>query len=411
MLGSGEFEDDPREIDGLGVLLALLTALPLLGRRRWPLVVFPLVWIPTVIIYAMGYSFGPPVGSIDRPLRGRSPRRATAAPPPVRTALVVAGGLLLFVLISAGFGEFPFVELIFAVVTWGGSWVRRRPRSPAARAPGGRAGARRADRERRLAAAEERTRIARDLHDSAGHAINVILVQAGAARLLQRAGPRARPAGPRDHRGGRPRDPRRHRSDGPGRCATRAPPGSSRPPACPRWTASPSATGPAACDVSAWTCAAAPRPLPRASTAPPTASSRRRSPTPPPRGRLGAVEVTYGPEAVEITVTNPTARERRRAPGGGHGIVGMRERASLLGGTLEAGGDGRRLQRQGAAAVPEHAGVSAAPVRVLIVDDDASCAPGCARCSRATRRRGRRRGRGRRGRPSHAPGGCARTSC
>ena len=43
---------------------------------------------------------------------------------------------------------------------------------------------REAERERRLAAAEERTRIARDLHDSAGHAINVILVQAGAARLL-----------------------------------------------------------------------------------------------------------------------------------------------------------------------------------------------------------------------------------
>ncbi len=42
-----------------------------------------------------------------------------------------------------------------------------------------------AERERRLAAAEERMRIARDLHDSAGHAINVILVQAGAARLLQ----------------------------------------------------------------------------------------------------------------------------------------------------------------------------------------------------------------------------------
>ena len=51
------------------------------------------------------------------------------------------------------------------------------------------------ERERRLAAAEERTRIARDLHDSAGHAINVILVQAGAARLLQEQDPtRARAA-------------------------------------------------------------------------------------------------------------------------------------------------------------------------------------------------------------------------
>src|SRR4029079_15008719 len=46
-------------------------------------------------------------------------------------------------------------------------------------------------REARLAAAEERTRIARDLHDSAAHAINVILVQAGAARLRQERAPAA----------------------------------------------------------------------------------------------------------------------------------------------------------------------------------------------------------------------------
>jgi signal transduction histidine kinase len=47
----------------------------------------------------------------------------------------------------------------------------------------------RIDRGRGLAAAEERTRIARDLHDSVGHAINVILVQAGAARLLRERDP------------------------------------------------------------------------------------------------------------------------------------------------------------------------------------------------------------------------------
>jgi signal transduction histidine kinase len=45
------------------------------------------------------------------------------------------------------------------------------------------------ERERRLAAAEERARIARDLHDSAGHAINVIAVRAGAARLRHRQDP------------------------------------------------------------------------------------------------------------------------------------------------------------------------------------------------------------------------------
>ncbi|MFI5048549.1 MAG: sensor histidine kinase, partial [Gaiellales bacterium] len=39
------------------------------------------------------------------------------------------------------------------------------------------------ERERRLAGAEERTRVARDLHDAIGHAVNVIAIQAGAGRL------------------------------------------------------------------------------------------------------------------------------------------------------------------------------------------------------------------------------------
>src|SRR5262249_39329336 len=49
----------------------------------------------------------------------------------------------------------------------------------------------RMERERRLAAAEERTRIARDLHDSAGHAINVILVHAGLGRMSAERDPEA----------------------------------------------------------------------------------------------------------------------------------------------------------------------------------------------------------------------------
>src|SRR5207344_27353 len=48
--------------------------------------------------------------------------------------------------------------------------------------------ARRVEREQRereqAAVAEERARIARELHDMIGHAISVITVQAGAARLL-----------------------------------------------------------------------------------------------------------------------------------------------------------------------------------------------------------------------------------
>jgi signal transduction histidine kinase len=46
--------------------------------------------------------------------------------------------------------------------------------------------------------------------------------------------------------------------------------------------------------------------------------------------------VCFQPRALDITVTNPTSPVAS-GPGGGHGIVGMRERATLLGGELEAG--------------------------------------------------------------------------
>ncbi|MDQ3895181.1 MAG: histidine kinase, partial [Actinomycetota bacterium] len=47
------------------------------------------------------------------------------------------------------------------------------------------------------------------------------------------------------------------------------------------------------------------------------------------------VRVAFGPSAVDLTVTN-AAPGGVTAHGGGHGIVGMRERAALLGGSLEA---------------------------------------------------------------------------
>jgi glucose-6-phosphate-specific signal transduction histidine kinase len=50
------------------------------------------------------------------------------------------------------------------------------------------------------------------------------------------------------------------------------------------------------------------------------------------------VELAFSPSALDVRVTNPLGSDRAvRESGGGHGIVGMRERAALLGGTLEAG--------------------------------------------------------------------------
>jgi signal transduction histidine kinase len=48
------------------------------------------------------------------------------------------------------------------------------------------------------------------------------------------------------------------------------------------------------------------------------------------------VELRFAPDALEIVVSNPVAPGAAVTDGGGHGILGMKERALLLGGTLEA---------------------------------------------------------------------------
>ena len=52
--------------------------------------------------------------------------------------------------------------------------------------------------------------------------------------------------------------------------------------------------------------------------------------------RSAEVAITFGPSSLELAVSNPT-RPDRGVAGPGHGIVGMQERAALLGGSLEAG--------------------------------------------------------------------------
>jgi signal transduction histidine kinase len=333
-----------RSIDALGVVLAAVSCFPLVARRSWPLGVFVLTAAASAALAGLDYALGPPFGPTvalffvaadDRPRLN-----------PLRTGLVVVGMFAIHVGAAASSGSgFPTSPVLFGIVVWGGAWVigdqvRQRRRHRAELEERLRRAEQETARERRLAAAEERTRIARDLHDSAAHAINAILVQAGAARLLQEREPAAVRAAlstiedvARETIGEIDLLVRGLREDD---GAEEGP--SVDPP-----------MGLAALDTLAERYRAGGlaievhvedqrRPLPRGLD---QAAYRiiQESLTNAARhgGGEARVGVHYGERALELTIANPVAAPADSAAStGGHGILGMQERASLLGGTLDA---------------------------------------------------------------------------
>lgn len=180
----GEQTDAARQIDPAGVALCLLSAIPLLMRRRAPLAVLLIVLAATVALVGLDYAVLRPVApAVALATLGERPRQVN----PLRIASVTFAAFSAFVALAwARFGLEPGEYLVTALL-WGGGWVigdrRRLARQRAAQER------ERIEREQRLAVAEERSRIARELHDSAGHAINSILIQAGAARTVQESRP------------------------------------------------------------------------------------------------------------------------------------------------------------------------------------------------------------------------------
>ncbi|MGH3011777.1 MAG: sensor histidine kinase [Gaiellaceae bacterium] len=338
-IARGSFDDDGKSLDALAVVLVALTALPLVTRRLAPLPVFALVTAATATLYGFRYGLGPPLGfavalytvADERAEDARLRRTALAA-----SAVVLLGPHL----VRDGFAPEVFLGAgVWAAAWFAGDRARLRRERIAELEERARNAEREAERERRLAAAEERMRIARDLHDSAGHAINVILVQAGAARLLQERDPAGAQAAlqtvedvARGTLGEIDQLVRALRDDLPAG-EVEPPPGLAALEAlAERYRVSGLSVdvtidgerGPLSPAVDR----AAFRILQEALT---NAAWHG--------GGSADVAIEFAPRALEIAVTNPTAPGPSERDGGGHGIVGMRERAQLLGGTVEAGAD------------------------------------------------------------------------
>ncbi|HEU4451095.1 MAG TPA: histidine kinase [Gaiellaceae bacterium] len=348
---SGLREEGDRALDALGIALAAGASLPLVASRRFPLGAFLATATASSVLNAVGYPPGPPVGPTLalfflglRPAETPGGRRLAAA-------VVALLYLVHFGAVTLGQdGDAPVVEPLFGIVVWGGAWVigdrvRLRRERMAELAERAERAEREAERERRLAAAEERMRIARDLHDSAGHAINVILVQAGAARLHTARDPeRARDALSTIE------DVARETVAEIDRLV-----GSLRENGAREDVEAPASLAAAGALVERHRAGGLDveldvrgdvRPLPGAVDAAAYRILQEALTNAAKHGDGRArVEVAYSPRALTLAVTNPTRGDAVAGPPG-HGLVGMRERAALLGGQLEiAGGDGTFVVR------------------------------------------------------------------
>ena len=194
----GSEQPGARGLDPFGVLLAGASAAPLIARRRAPLAVHVVTSAASLALLGPGYALDFPFAPLVAVYTLAVSSTGDPTPRPQAVTIVVTVGFLAAAGALSLAREPEVVQVGSRTAIWGlsfiGAWIagdrtRLRQERSAELAERARRAEREAERERRLAAAEERTRIARELHDSAAHAINVILVQAGAARLLHERNP------------------------------------------------------------------------------------------------------------------------------------------------------------------------------------------------------------------------------
>jgi signal transduction histidine kinase len=175
----------PNEPDLLAVTCTVLIVLPLLWRRRFPIIVMAAVTLGYFVRLFLGYE---PDGAATNAALiavyslGAYAERPDAFVAAVVGALAVAGGLAWAVSLD----YYPPTTVAVMVAFWIasgflGETVYTRRRYQAALEERARSLEAERDKRARLAAQEERARISREFHDIWAHTLTTVVVQAGAA--------------------------------------------------------------------------------------------------------------------------------------------------------------------------------------------------------------------------------------
>jgi len=317
----------------LGLVIGVAAVLPLLARRRWPFAALAAV-LAVAVTSPVDAQFAFPIAAMIYTIGSLRSWKATFA----AAASVIATGLAYQLAGGPDLSTGDLVGTGLLCAVTGGTGLYAGSRRASFDALSERA--ERLDRERELlaerAVAQERLRIAQELHDVVAHNVSLIVVQAQALGATVRD-ERVAEATDGIAELGRQAMAEMHRTlkllrAGEDEAAGRAPqPGladleglleRSRSVGLPVALAVEGEPRPLApgVDLSAY------RILQEALTN----VVKHAGPVP------TTVTLGYRGEALELTVTDSGYRDTTAAAPGGHGLVGMRERAALFGGTLTA---------------------------------------------------------------------------
>jgi signal transduction histidine kinase len=165
-------------------VLVVLQALPLTWRRRWPVAVFLAVGLPRSTYDQLGIGFAPiPLGPLIAyyTIMDRCSTKVRVVTSVLLTGAIIEGQT------TPGHTEpYDFFVVVLQFAVAGTLGILSRTRRAYLQAVEARAVHAEAERDRHvaLAAAQERARIARELHDVVAHHVSLIAVQSEAAASL-----------------------------------------------------------------------------------------------------------------------------------------------------------------------------------------------------------------------------------